>query len=33
MADWAAQCSQMNDVITELSKQPELKVSIYIFYV
>ncbi|XP_071536791.1 glutaredoxin 3 [Panulirus ornatus] len=25
MADWAPQCGQMNDVISELSKQPELK--------
>lgn len=25
MAEWAAQCGQMNDVIAELSKQPECK--------
>lgn len=34
MADWAPQCGQMNDVITELSKQSELKVTLFFcFYI
>jgi Thioredoxin. len=31
-ADWATQCGPMNDVLEELAKQAELKVSISAFF-